>query len=571
MSANLRSASRAILGLPAMALLAAPALAVTHFSQITTPAGVVGERSTTAIVHLNGVAPSNVSAYVSYGTSAAAVEARPGTYGEARCAPYQPGQLRCTMIFPHPHARTPNARDANPVVIAAGQTVHFRWRKDMKVSWSNETLTLSDTARSFVMPRRLAVAVMGDSYSSGEGAPSGTSKWLYEPCHRSARSGQRLGVRDFMAQHRNIAVHYFIVTCSGAQIWGSTGRLPSDRWPGLLSRGMTSWAESEEQPQLYAIKDWMTRYDYDSLDALVMQVGGNDMGFGDIVTACIIGDIIDCSRKPSVQAMIDAGLAGLVDDYRILADNIRLHLKPRFVYIGEYPDPTRGTDGNFCDTAANHYACFNALDRRLQRVEAEFAYNRALLPLNETLSTAAARHGWRLMGGHVARTRTRGLCACDTNTFNTIKQSFERQGDINGAVHMYAGGQDIVYRASVRNALRRDLGPIASRRTIVQTISPLRTRGLPGRDPEPMADEEVAEDLGDGKDQTLLRGRLVEGGRRPPVRLDQHPISQPVAARRGELARLKNQIRRESKLPSKVAPLRPERLPRQPPTPIGSN
>jgi len=102
------------------------------------------------------------------------------------------------------------------------------------------------------------LVALGDSYSAGEGAPPYDAE--PETCHRSPESWtRRLDVDSTdVASIRQLA-------CSGAHI----GHVV-DGWP---SRGLRAQVPAEPDP---------------TVTLVTITIGGNDIGFGDIVAACFV-------------------------------------------------------------------------------------------------------------------------------------------------------------------------------------------------------------------------------------------------------------------------------------------
>jgi len=116
------------------------------------------------------------------------------------------------------------------------------------------------------------VAVLGDSYSSGEGAgnySAGTHGEASNWCHRSgwAYAPVLFGSRATS-----------IIACSGA-----------------VTRDLTAQQKSRDTlmvPQLLALR--AKAVGPESPDAIFLTLGGNDIGFGDVVTTCLV--LSNCHR-----------------------------------------------------------------------------------------------------------------------------------------------------------------------------------------------------------------------------------------------------------------------------------
>src|SRR5690606_31466177 len=140
------------------------------------------------------------------------------------------GRFRATAILPQgqiapvapPGVQLPRRIDPrfhrNPLKIEHGTSVYYRWRRE------DGSQARTGDVHAFAMPHPLVIAVMGDSYGSGEGAPEGESTfftqvgWDDRDSHRSDRSGQRRAVVQFMSKHPELWVEFEHVGISGATL-----------------------------------------------------------------------------------------------------------------------------------------------------------------------------------------------------------------------------------------------------------------------------------------------------------------------------------------------------------------
>lgn len=173
------------------------------------------------------------------------------------------------------------------------------------------------------------VVILGDSYSSGEGIG------IYEdpdnPCHRSVYAyGEIVGGSTVE-----------MIACSGA-----------------ISRQLTKERQyADEPPQLEQLRK--LQKSGETVDMVYLTVGGNDIDFAGIVTACFLGD---CSgdQQAYLRAVNDRG--NYEDLYISIAEQINRpqDIKDRHgalapVVVSPYPDPfwepsrgkCNGFDGTF--------------------------------------------------------------------------------------------------------------------------------------------------------------------------------------------------------------------------------
>lgn len=223
-------------------------------------------------------------------------------------------------------------------------------------------LTVRDNSRSPQNPRKsqtslianisnTLLVVMGDSYASGEGNPRNVDAWLdnrgspFRPywdeprCNRSVHGAPAQAALALEKSSAKTSVTLVDVSCSGATI--DKGIL------GSQQRGLTS--------QIDQVKEIVGS---SGIDAIYLSIGGNDVGFTNILTTCALRN--DCPEAQSDSPPLDAfpslndGIqeltAKLAADYTRLDRAFRsLPLAPSAkIYLGSYPDLTRSQTGEVC-------------------------------------------------------------------------------------------------------------------------------------------------------------------------------------------------------------------------------
>jgi len=322
----------------------------------------------------------------------------------------------------------------------------------------------------------LVIASIGDSNASGEGAPnaagSSPSIWSLAQCHRSENSGRTLAANALSSL---VNLEYSNFACSGASI--NVGLLgPYVGMPVNLA------VLPALHSQVQQVRDWMNASSRrQNLDVLIISIGINDAGFGKVVGSCLnpfVGfpswNTGDCAQDSDLIHLIANGdpdnetgggglnhLAAALDE---LASTIKQQLNPRYVLITEYPNPLHDEQGRFCNGYDEKFSVIQqnltsgayepetgiakwleaggAMKYVLQN-EAQFMENSLINPLNLQLSKAAQRHaadGWIYVGGMVEMTLPHGYCAKEPWD-NTLKLSFQTQGDVDGTAHLNKSGQ----------------------------------------------------------------------------------------------------------------------------------
>lgn len=208
------------------------------------------------------------------------------------------------------------------------------------------------------------MVVMGDSYASGEGNPRNVNAWLrntsarFDPywdndrCNRSVHGAPAQAALRLEKSSPKTSVTLVDVSCSGATI---------DR--GILgSQYLDTPTQIEQVAALIGKR---------SIDALSLTIGGNDVGFGSILTTCALAN--NCplakatsrplSNYPTVQGGVQSETAKLASAYARVdncltdapcqsatGESIQgLRITPGGkVFLSSYPDITRSANGSIC-------------------------------------------------------------------------------------------------------------------------------------------------------------------------------------------------------------------------------
>jgi lysophospholipase L1-like esterase len=205
-------------------------------------------------------------------------------------------------------------------------------------------------------------------------------------------------------------------------------------------------------PQLTELKSIVG---FRPIDLLTLSVGGNDMGFADCVIELLKRDdneahsaLIGGKKLSDIKKDVDANLAKLPTRYA----NLNRWLSPFNIgrtIITEYPDPTRGDDGQTTTFAADYVNAFDVvpfipgkLSLEIDKGEADFVVNNVLKPLNTHVASAAKANGWQFVTGIASDFRLHGYAASD-HWFRTEDEASRRQGanmDMTSVIHYSTGG-----------------------------------------------------------------------------------------------------------------------------------
>ena len=210
----------------------------------------------------------------------------------------------------------------------------------------------------------ILMVAMGDSYASGEGNPRNVEAWLrgsgaFTPywdadrCNRSARGGPAQAALELEKSSNRTSVTLVFVACSGATV---------DR--GILGAQPSAGVVASQIEQVRALIG--TR----GIDVLTLSIGGNDVGFGSVLTTCALtancptakATTAPLSAFPDVQTGLQSRIAQLPSAYARIAPcfggpctlvdgtvSPGLRMNPgATVMPTPYPDITRAADGDAC-------------------------------------------------------------------------------------------------------------------------------------------------------------------------------------------------------------------------------
>lgn len=321
------------------------------------------------------------------------------------------------------------------------------------------SFTLAAAAAAYAQNAQptFVVIAMGDSYASGEGDPEvpgdyavdgqiGTAeKWTDTSdvtafndawrCHRSPGAGAARAVDRLRQAFPGITFVFASFACSGAK--ASTGIL--EPYEGADNHFKN---DPPLPPQLDQADAFLDTRPTRQVDAIVMNIGGNDAGFGQMIFDCLflpdvpvgIGVWRGCESNEGTRQALDAGIAALggADGlYAQMNEQITERLAPRRVYITEVPNPARGSNGALC----HRQPALDLILRGATRDEARFIESSVVAGLNRAFREAAASmepEPWTVVDGIADAYRTHGICSADS-WFRSNGTALELQGPEIGA------------------------------------------------------------------------------------------------------------------------------------------
>jgi PKD repeat protein len=261
-----------------------------------------------------------------------------------------------------------------------------------------------------VTVKDLLIVSIGDSFASGQGNPdipkqgNTPAKWVDRPCARSADAGPAQAARSIEEADPHTSVTFVSLACTGAKIKS-----------GLLEQQVEGSIEID--PQIDKLKETLNGR---KIDALLISIGGNDLGFSKLVAHCIVGD---CADSKAAKTIFEEGLKSLEPGYKDLNDKLT-SLQPAKIFITEYPDIVRDEQGEFCNLSPK--SDWLGL---IKRSESRWASETVITELNNAVRAAADKYGWIYVGGVSDKFRTHGYCAPENERWvRTFREAKRRQG-----------------------------------------------------------------------------------------------------------------------------------------------
>lgn len=327
--------------------------------------------------------------------------------------------------------------------------------------------------------RDFLVVSMGDSYACGEGNPDREAShspvgreqcrakllskifkekaqmpvvtvrdasWQEQFAHRSYCSGPARAAYALEDLEQGRVVTFMTFARSGAAIdLGMLGPRESDFSP---------LGEVDEARQTIGRRE---------IDALVLSIGGNDVGFSTRIINLVEEDLFmlgpgllgdeDLNRKQELRAAWNR-LQDLPDKFDRLAKALKA-LNCRHIFITEYPIAhfdQIADDG----TVVVQSGC-GIFDDPGMEIDSRDAYLMKEMGkrLNAAIKDAAEKHGWTFIEGIADDFSGHGLCS-DDSYFVDAELSCLRQGDFDGTLHPNEKGHD-VYRRHITRAIGEHL------------------------------------------------------------------------------------------------------------------
>jgi hypothetical protein len=340
------------------------------------------------------------------------------------------------------------------------------------------------------------VFTIGDSYAAGEGAPDqdgtynssgdvvdnqfedwdtrfGGSPSTPGPnqdstrCHRTGHtSASASAVERLQTDFPDIFVDWASVACSGASIvqTGDYDNDPPANKGGLLrgydgAESMSKRGISKDKlspaiypPQISQLNTILSNRSGSRkrIDALVMNAGGNDAGFAEVVKICadMVGRqdecvdgndrMVDFAHAGMEKISPDDGDPGRVDRLAAAIDghplsgtgDPSLNTQPGAVFMTAVPLILRPTATTFCGGTPSDNG--NEFVQNMTSAEAAWIHRNLNTEMNRRFEREADQHGWRFVDGHVNDFIGHAICESD-RFINQNHDGLAKQGRLDEA------------------------------------------------------------------------------------------------------------------------------------------
>jgi lysophospholipase L1-like esterase len=237
------------------------------------------------------------------------------------------------------------------------------------------------------------------------------------------------------------------VACSGATIEHG---LVGEQDPGPFA--------PRERPQLKRLQELAQTA---TIEAVMVSIGANDVGFSRIVAFCAAkpncpdrrdyGPAEDWARSndrpvPTLRAFVARLISELPEGYTRVDAGIPSEIPRDRILIVEYFDPTRWPGETQCAIFRREILRL-PVDDLVTKDESRWAHDEVLIPLNEAIRSAADENEWTLVEDVDETFAGHGICAPASERWvRTLSESLELQHDHLGALHPNEAG----HRATAR-------------------------------------------------------------------------------------------------------------------------
>ena len=253
-------------------------------------------------------------------------------------------------VFNREIDKSESKTDVKPRIFNYDECVFFKVLKRSKTDSDFEEFS---NIFYFRMPDTYNIAICGESFAAGEGAPDvekecggSDAQWVSRVAHRSNNSGFILGVKKFILHYPEVAVSYVHAANSGAKVREFYEFRQEVKRGGIVGFVAGDTVATMVDLQFNTVKNFLENQNHDNIHHFLMSIGGNDAGFEDVVVMHLLFPL---PLSPNFDRNVNRSLRDLRTSYnklhRELTINQTFFKKPYSISISNYPDPTSGPYG----------------------------------------------------------------------------------------------------------------------------------------------------------------------------------------------------------------------------------
>ncbi|CAJ0566935.1 unnamed protein product, partial [Mesorhabditis spiculigera] len=268
--------------------------------------------------------------------------------------------------------------------------------------------TILGTGTTSIQVRDRWIVALGDSYCSGEGNPDipedaegRRAVWMNDRCHRSSSSwASRLSDRVHRSDPSSPVIFSFLC-CTGASV----------------EQGVLRSTPQQPIPQMAVVEQIANKFELRP-DLVLLSVGGNDIGYAEILHALGNGHETTLFGTMHLRFMFAS------QQLDQLATRLS-SLRPRRVLFPHYFDPSRDEHGNF-DASCQDLQHIGSSNLR-------HAEEMILRRLNRMISAKCVENGWTHVDVSSVFQKA-GICSRHSR-IRTMADSKRLEGSTLGAFH----------------------------------------------------------------------------------------------------------------------------------------
>ncbi|CAJ0962825.1 unnamed protein product, partial [Mesorhabditis belari] len=251
------------------------------------------------------------------------------------------------------------------------------------------------------------IVALGDSFCSGEGNPDRSrsaqreAQWMDEGCHRSSNSWASKVASRFSSSSKSSSTIFTFLCCTGASV----------------ESGVLKGNPQQIKAQIEILEEIGKTMEI-SPDVVLMSVGGNDIGYAEIMHALGSGHEVSLFRTLHLRFMFASQQL----------DNLAVRLsalRPKRVIFPHYFDPSRDERGNF-DASCDDFKDIGS--QNLQTAE-ELILKR----LNKLITAKCVENGWTDVD--ISKVFEKGGVCSRTSRIRSVAESLRLEGSVLGAFH----------------------------------------------------------------------------------------------------------------------------------------